>query len=279
MDQPRPLPEFENPPVVEVAIALQFSPLERLSSPHLGLLWGRLKSFGYVVVEEHKALEPAFEEFKPQDRGKVRVRVDAAADQPPARVWFLNESGNELIQVQRDRFVVNWRRGAHDEPYPRYAQIISRFREVLGEFEEFVGSESLGSITPTQCEITYVNHLISGEGWVDHGDLDKVLSMWRASYSEEYLPQPEDSAIGARYRMLDLAGRPLGRLYVEVRPAYRVSDSKPIFVMNLTARGAPRPVSNERMFQLLDLQHEWIVRGFAAITTPSMHRVWGRTDG
>lgn len=113
----------------------------------------------------------------------------------------------------------------------------------------------------------------------EHPDKKQQQRMWRASYSEEYLPQPEDSAIGARYRMLDLAGRPLGRLYVEVRPAYRVSDSKPIFVMNLTARGAPRPVSNERMFQLLDLQHEWIVRGFAAITTPSMHRVWGRTDG
>src|SRR5438477_13086670 len=109
------LPEYSEPPVVEVAISLQFEVFESLRSPHFGLLWEKFRSEGYSRIEEHGELAPAFEEFE-QVPKKVGIRVQTFDDAPPpARIWFLNEPHNELIQVQRDRLIVNWRAGAKSE--------------------------------------------------------------------------------------------------------------------------------------------------------------------
>jgi hypothetical protein len=38
-DMSKPLPEFDNPPVVEVALSVQFEALATLRTPQIGLLW------------------------------------------------------------------------------------------------------------------------------------------------------------------------------------------------------------------------------------------------
>jgi hypothetical protein len=94
---PPTLPEFEKPPVVEVALSVQFDRLNA-SVAHLGLLWHRFRDrFGQV--EEKPELPPAFERFGPAKRMPgVRFEVGAV---PGLRLWFLDEKGSELIQVQR----------------------------------------------------------------------------------------------------------------------------------------------------------------------------------
>lgn len=275
-----PLPEFDQPPVVEVAISLQFKVLELLRTPYLGLLWGVFRKEGYSRVEEHGELEPAFEEFEASSVPTVGIRVQTFDDAPPPpRVWFLNEARNELIQVQRDRLIVNWRGGAQAEPYPRYTHIIKRFRSALASLAEFAATEKLGDIVPTQCELTYVNHILSGAGWTQHGDLDRVVTTWGIRYSDEYLSAPEDVGFKARYRMTDEAGKVLGRLHVALQPANRSVDGAPIFVMNLTARGRPDPSDFGGALRLFDHEHEWIVRGFTSLTTKQMHEIWRRRNG
>jgi hypothetical protein len=51
-----------------------------------------------------------------------------------------------------------------------------------------------------------------------------------------------------------------------------------MYVMNLTARGRPDEESIEGALRFLDIGREWIVRGFAAVTTPEMHAIWRRRD-
>src|SRR5438105_10242922 len=58
------LPDFEQPPVVEVAMSLQFKPLESLGASHLGLLWAELRRKGLSRAEDHGELERAFEDFR-----------------------------------------------------------------------------------------------------------------------------------------------------------------------------------------------------------------------
>lgn len=274
------LPDFESPPVVEVAISLQFEQLELLRIPHLGVLWEVFRQDGYSRIEEHGELEPTFEEFVRMGGPRVRLRLEAFEDAPPApRIWFLNEAKTELIQVQRDRPIVNWRQGAQSEPYPRYVHVLERFKSALSSLEKFLGLENLGRVTPTQCEITYVNHIPSGPVWFRHGDLDRVVTTWRNSYSKEYLPPLEDVTFMARYRMGGTPEKPLGRLLVTVQPAYKSGDLIPIFTMVLVARGKPEPADSTGAFQLFDHEHEWIVRGFTSLTTPEMHDVWRLKNG
>jgi hypothetical protein len=146
-------------------------------------------------------------------------------------------------------------------------------------FLEFAHSEQIGEIVPTQCEITYVNHLPAGIGWENHSEVDRVVTTWKNAYSDAFLPVPEDVNFAARYRMLDEAGHAVGRLHVNFQPAYRNADDRPIFIMNLTARGKPEPADITGVFQLFDREHDWIVRGFTSLTSTTMHKLWGRKNG
>jgi uncharacterized protein (TIGR04255 family) len=273
-----PLPSFDNPPVVEVALSVQFEPLTTLKAAHLGRLWDVFREQGFVRTEDHLNLEAVSEGFDPRlyarDVGIKFRSIDAPA---VPRVWFLNEPGTELIQVQQNRFIHNWRKAGNDIEYVRYPRIRQQFEDCFNQFQAFVKAEALGPIVPNQCEITYTNHLISGGGWDTQGHLEQVFAFWQNA-ELGFLPTPENASVAISYLIPDQQGRPIGRLHVDVQPAFRSSDLHPMLILNLTARGAPLHPSDSGVMAFLDLGREWIVRGFTSITVKDMHRVWRRTD-
>jgi hypothetical protein len=52
-----------------------------------------------------------------------------------------------------------------------------------------------------------------------------------------------------------------------------------MFRFTLTARGQPLGTGLAGVLEFLDLGREWIVTGFDELTTPEMHRLWGRHNG
>ena len=72
---------------------------------------------------------------------------------------------------------------------------------------------------------------------------------------------------------------PIGRLHLRVEPVYRARDNMNVLRMTLTARGAPKSQTIRDTIDFLDMGREWIVRGFAEITTSDIHAEWGRHDG
>lgn len=131
-------------------------------------------------------------------------------------------------------------------------------------------------LRPNQCELTYVNHIPAGEGWEDHGQLERIVTVWQSRYSEDFLPEPEGAVFEVRYLIPGKRKTPLGRLYISFAPAFRPTDQKSIYAAQFVARGAPISEGIEGVFEFLDLGHEWIVRSFVAITSTGMHKVWGR---
>ena len=98
------LPEYENPPINEVVCGVLFERLEKLLNPYLGLLWERYKP-EYSECREVAPLVPVIENFdKPPSPGATYVDVS-----PLPRTWFVHPHDNGIIQVQRDRFLHNWR--------------------------------------------------------------------------------------------------------------------------------------------------------------------------
>jgi hypothetical protein len=189
----------------------------------------------------------------------------------------LNEKGTQLLQIQPDRFIHNWREVASGERYPRYERLLESFLNELSIFCAFVDREGLGELAINQCEITYVNHIMAGEGWVRHGQLAEILRC--VAPVAGHLPEPESISLTACYVIPGSDGRPLGRLHATVRPAWRTGDSRPMYVMTLTARGAPQGEGVSAAVAFLNLGREWIVRGFADLTTAKMHSIWRRIDG
>jgi hypothetical protein len=229
------------------------------------------------MIEEHPPLPPVFESFEPPLPPQVEVSFE---EKPPVpRVWFLNEPGSELIQVQPDRFIHNWRKLQGLDPYPRYEPIRDKFRDEAGVLEEFLREEKLGTLVVNQCEVTYVNHIEPASVWERHGEVDRAFVMCSGLRAASFLPSPEDVALRMRFVIPDLAGNPIGRLHAVVQPAWKKPDNSPILTLNLTARGAPIGEGIEGAFAFFDLGRNWIVNGFADLTTPDMQRMWERIDG
>jgi uncharacterized protein (TIGR04255 family) len=226
-------------------------------------------------------VHPLIERFGPAAAEGIEVLVEPFAALPLPRLWFLRADGAELIQVQNNRFIHNWRKLRPEDPYPRYENVRGRFREELRQFEAFLGSEQLGQAVPDLCEITYFNHVRAGSGWEHHGELHEVLRVWKPDFGEDFLAnrELEGSSVNFQFLMKDDEGRPFGRWRVSVQPGFDRKGEVPIFVITNSARGRPLGDGLDGALSFLDVGHEWTVRGFAAITTEAQHRGWGRTNG
>src|SRR2546429_6746147 len=90
--QQRTLPDYEQPPVVETALAVRFAPISGWKVTHFGQLLGVFKDF-YPRLE----LQPAV-------GAEVHFRVDAERIQFPIRCWVLTDAETQLVQVQDNMF-------------------------------------------------------------------------------------------------------------------------------------------------------------------------------
>ena len=264
-----PLPEFEHPPVDEVVIGLQFAPVARFTSSHFGLYWQRIKD-RYPSSEDQPPLAPQLER---NDIAPLPTTLAFRTGLPMPRCWFLDETGNNLIQVQNERFLANWRRVKGDEEYPRFAHLIDRFRKEWQAFLEFAKEQDVGELNVNQCEVSYINHFEPGKVWKDFSELPKVFTNLRIPEGT-FLPAPELQSWESRFKLPE--GK--GRLHIEAQPAFRARDLKMILALSLTARGNPGQGTPETLFAWFDLAHEWIVRGFDQITQSAMHEQWGRKN-
>jgi len=262
------LPEFEDPPVIEVVCGVLFEPLQAMLASHLGLLWERVRG-EYPLCQEVAPLTPVIEGFG----GEVAALLKFTDVPPLPRVWLLRHDETGLIQIQRDRFLHNWKKVRAADEYPRYRRVIQQFRDRLDDFERFIADLELGAMIPAQYELTYVNHIPRGEKISTLADVGRLFPDFaRQPRQERFLPHPE----GINWRTItNLPGRK-GRLHATIRTATR-SARENIILFELTARGYPGDSSKEAMWAWFDLGHEWIVRGFADLTGEEFHRdVWRR---
>lgn len=263
------LPQYEEPPVNEVVFSLLFKPIENLQTPHIGLLWSRYQP-EYPYCDEFAPLLPAIEFFENES---VTTHIELTDVPPLPRAWFINSSENGVIQIQRDRFILNWRKVQPEDEYPRYSNIIKLFRPHLSKFEYFLKDLELGIIEPLQYEITYVNHIPKGNGWTMLSDLGKIFPDFAWQTNENRF-LPNCSSLNWR-TTFDLPNQ-VGRLHVVIRSALR-EDNHPIVSFELTVRGIEDSGSLEAMWNWFDTAHEWIVLGFADLTSEEVQKnIWKR---
>ena len=264
------LPEYRRPPVNETALSIQFAPLDNFGIPHYGLYWSKIRSeFGKYQI--HTPLPSITEQF-----GDAQVGQGVGFQlllQPDVRSWFLDNSGTRLVQLQRDRFIHNWRQVKGDEEYPRYPAVKNTLVNEWKRFREFLTSEKLGPPQVNQCEVIYVNHLEYTDGWAGYGEFNKAIANWSRPTSGGFLPAPEKVNLEAHYVLPNQSGR----LHISVLPVIRGRDLKEVLQISLTARGAPKSSSDDDVFSWFDLGREWVVKGFTDFTTPDMHKLWGRS--
>lgn len=266
-----PEPKFDRPPVAEVTISVQFEPLLGLSTIHIGRLWSEWID-EYPHTEEHDELAPLPDEaLAGQLPPSFRFSV---ANRPLPRTWFLDPAGEHVIQVQRDRLVLNWRR--QGGAYPHYSLLLTKFRSVYEQFASFVAQQEIGPLVPNQCHVTYLNLIpLSGEASCPSG-LSGLLVGWSDDCTDPSSLAGQEVTIQMRYPIITKPAELVGRLYVGASYAVNSTTDERVLLLEMTARGRPLTLSLDGVVTFLDLGHHAIVTTFAAITTPEMHTVWGK---
>ncbi len=261
---------FDAPPVFEMALSVQFEAIP-LTAAHYGLFWAGVRE-RYPLVAEQPPIDPTIEEFgASRVEKKPGVRVLERPETP--RMWFLSADGTELIQLQRDRFVRNWRQHVPGVAYPRYPALRSRFETDFLSFVEFVEREGLGDLGPTQVEVTYINHVpaLSEEG---HSNPHRHFAF--ASMPEVFEGDTFENARVIANWVMRREGKPIGRLHADLRPAHRNDNRTPIWSLNLVARGAPLGLGLDGVVSFMDAGRARIVAAFDRLTTEEMHREWNK---
>ena len=205
------------------------------------------------------------------------MQIETLLAPPLPRYWFENLGQPDLLQVQQDRIVHNWRQQSDNSLlYPRYEPIKERFKNEVDIFAAWLEEEGLGAIRPNQCEVTYVNIIMPPDQSAPH-KMESITPLWTGQFSEALANQFERAVIQTTF-LISADGKPLGRVYANFQPAFRQSDLSPVIKLEITARGRPKGETLEDAFNFLDLGREQVVRTFAAVTASEMHKVWGRSD-
>lgn len=270
LDNGKPaLPNFEHPPVVEVVCGISFKTLEKFLIPWIGELWAEFRK-DFPLCQEH----PPLAQFKEHSGAPGGIEIEIPRMPPAPRVWFHNLDESHLIQVQRDRFIHNWKKPNDQAQYPRYSKIQELFRDELARFKTFIVKNELGQVEPIQYELTYVNIFPIGEGWNDLSEIGKILPdcSWRGS-GQRFLPTPESHTYQTRFSLPDNGGA----LHVNVQRATKLTNGQDVIRMDFSVRGFPGKHSEDTMHNWFEVAHRWIVLGFTDMTSSEIQSdQWGR---
>ena len=146
------------PPIVEVACSFEFEPLRALDALWLGRVW-EVFSADYPVGRVHPP---------------IVTRPELHLGPPELRAWYVSEDEEFIVQLQRDRFVFNWRRPDARDPnarYPRFrdhedlAGVNSRANTAFQDFAKFWGKHHGERPEVLRCALTKVDVLRRNEHW------------------------------------------------------------------------------------------------------------------
>lgn len=271
-DSTHKLPSFENPPVTEVALGVEFAPLTGWRSAYAGLYWAAIKD-EFPGTEIQPPLPSQIESLDEVFWPHPSVRLEMG-NPDMNRMWFLSEPSNRLIQLQKNRFIFNWRKVSGDEAYPRYFDYVRpQFEQAWEGFLRFVADQKLGELDVQQCEVSYVNDIFQGQGWEDFQDALDLFAPWWKGGSDGFLPAPEFVNLAGAFRLPE----DRGRLHFAAQGVTRQTDQKRAVQLRLTARGRPKSGSTDDMLEWMDFGHEWVVRGFSDLTSKEAHELWKRS--
>ncbi|CAN5570056.1 hypothetical protein BH11PLA2_BH11PLA2_36220 [soil metagenome] len=249
-------------------MGVQFVPFADFTAAHLGVFWAKVRR-NYPKISDNPPLVHQKEllELKPNLETHTLLRVPLAI-----RSWYITEDETQLIQLQKDQFLRNWRRLNQTDSYPRFENLVESFNVDFQEFCKFVKEEKLGEVNIDQCELTYINQIEKGIGWRDFSDLGEALTPFRQNWKPKLLSNPEIMGWNASYKLPDT----MGRMYIEVEPAFRMRDTKMVVVVRIKTRGAP--VANNDYMSWFDAAHKMIVSSFVELTETKMHTLWGKVS-
>jgi len=272
-DQPNKSLILDNPPVIEMVIGVQFSPIPGFTSAHMGWFWKKYLDESWSIALDAPRLPDLTENFgdqiswTPQNIFSFMTAVAPESN----RVQFTDANRERMLQVQNTRFHYNWQK--RSSPYPSFCVNHKEFSRYFGVFNRFLLESGLG-ITPNNLwEITYIDHIPRGTLWDKPSDWITVFPGLFGSLS---CPSGgiEFEGLGGEWRFEITPHR--GRLRLSVQLGKVQEQDKEVLVLSATARGPIR--DDETGWELdsgLNIGHDAIIKAFRDFASPKALAHWG----
>jgi uncharacterized protein (TIGR04255 family) len=255
---------FENAPVVEMVQGLFFAPISGWDLLDYGLLWQKFST----RYASHEFKQPIVDPAQIQAQ-QVTVQV-ADIGKLPVRCWFIDKSGAELLQIQDNCLIRNWRKISSGTAYPGFRMLQDNFAEDFRVFCAFLKERGLPKPDIWKCELTYVDQFVRGTEWNSFADLSKIYRLWRGMEADGPLSNLEFASFAVNYALPDRATR----LVFSSQPTVRSSDGKEVMQLTISATGKPASSSEAVVLDWLDRSHDAVIEGFFSFTTPQIQEHW-----
>jgi uncharacterized protein (TIGR04255 family) len=248
-------PKFENPPVVETAIGIQFSELADFKQSHFG--WFHREIVDEYPYSEDQARLLRLSEVFPRSFRRHGIQLKQMSS--PDRVLYRDNPNDptKLVQVQPDRFGFNWRRSSDKAPYPSFVTNLAECLSKYARFSQFCESQGLGPVV-------YVNHIFPDANESAQALFGDIFFHQQPVLFDDFLPTAETTTFN---RMFELGGSH-GRLYAEASVALH-SERGDFISLRMIARVVCGDAGVEADIQSA---HDWIVNGFVSLTNPQIRR-------
>jgi len=263
------LPDYDNPPVVETVLGVQFKPLAGFTNAHLGAFWQRIGSETWPKLWDLPLVPRQEELFTPEAEWRNAFRLQIS-QVPSARLRIGNVDGNHLIQIQNGRFHLNWL-GEGGDKYPGFKHVREEFGKYLRQFIDFLLDSQLGSIEFDQWETTYLN-TIPQNVWKTPADWGFFRPL-NGMPTIEGLIEAESFSGEWHFVIPDKRGR----LHIHWQHAKNTETEETSHIqLNLTARGPipEGPDSFSSVMASVELGHHTIVNSFCSLMTDTANSEW-----
>ena len=268
--QGQDLPIFDSPPVIETVLGAQFHPIPDFTIAHFGWYWREYLDKTWSKTHTEPGLPDQFERFGASAWDAPMNQLTAIIGVPPERIQFISTDDDRVIQIQKSRFLYNWRK--REGVYPSFGALYPEFSQRFGQFRDFLDQAKLGDVSLNQWEVTYINHLPKGGLWETPEDWHRILP--------GLIPAPrsmDESRLETESGQFHFEIVPQrGRLHVTINHGKVQAGGEELLVLQLTARGPVNP--KEHGWDLasgLEVGHRVLVRTFASVASESALNYWG----
>jgi hypothetical protein len=148
-----------------------FAPLAGLDPLVVGKYWSEHKlKDGYHARQLHQAVSD-------------RLGLSFSDGLGPLRCWLLKDTDDYILQIQPDRFYLNWRKRSGG--YPHFTDrdgsegVLTKSLREFHQFGEFCEADPAikQTLKPVRFELAKVDLLVSPAHWKDYADLTTVVPM------------------------------------------------------------------------------------------------------
>lgn len=249
---------FDKPPLVEVALGRVFLQRQDLLVPHFGSFWEQVRG-AFPKVAHAAPIAQATDAVVVADEGYWLPRI-----------WLSTLDDVFLIQLQQDRFHVNWRKTSANPEYVRFPAVLEKHHELWAKFDAFVTQVTGAPLQPVMNEMVYTNHI--GEEGADLFGLSQGAlrdCVW--SGGTRFLPQPK--AIAHSYSF-DIPNG-IGELTAAITSGKRTADGAAVLKVDMQVRGRVSDEANQDFDTWAVAARNFLVASFKDMTTKKNAREVG----